>query len=105
MRHGGTWTADTPTSRQRLKTETREKIEAREQERVRKPIRTEPNAEEIAEAQRIHDAGLVRTPEQQQAYHAGMDKLAKTATGRRNRHAPFQDVDQASAISDRWARR
>lgn len=104
----GRWTADTPTSRQRLKTQKQEQFQERvqKQEQARKEIRTEPNAEEIAEAQRIHDAGLVRTAEQQQAYRKAGNLLAGSHPKTKTRDIPGRfGESKAGAIADRWARR
>jgi hypothetical protein len=106
-------TADTPTSQRqaRVKREA-EKAEddARRVKHVqerRQAVRERPlTAKELEQARELSLQGLIRTPEQQTAYRAGLNLLATSAPSTRNRYAPdrFGPV-KAEAIAGRWSSR
>jgi hypothetical protein len=102
------WTEDTPTSTKRLKAQKVEKYQVQEQARVRvRKAHPEPSADELARiqvaARKAHDAGLVRDPDQNQAYRVHLDRLSTSAPSTRSRYAPDRFGEgKATAIATRW---
>jgi hypothetical protein len=67
------WEIPTPTSIRNQKARKQAREEAQQERWIRPsgPVRTEPTEEEREEAQRMHDAGLVRSAAAQQLHRSG----------------------------------